>query len=138
MNDIKLFIFFCGKMNAKLKFKDKGCVMATIKDIAKLAKVSHGTVSNVLNKKGNVSAAKIKQVQLAAKQLGYTVNVQAQQLRIGATKVVGVIVPNNDFARYSTFVSSLTYNLFEQGYEIDIYYSFNSAERERVYMSIHI
>ncbi|WP_152160018.1 LacI family DNA-binding transcriptional regulator, partial [Streptococcus pneumoniae] len=31
--------------------------MVTIKDIARVSGVSHGTVSNVLNKKGNVSAA---------------------------------------------------------------------------------
>ncbi|MBZ4252004.1 LacI family DNA-binding transcriptional regulator, partial [Streptococcus pneumoniae] len=37
--------------------------MVTIKDIARVSGVSHGTVSNVLNKKGNVSAAKIKLVE---------------------------------------------------------------------------
>ena len=55
--------------------------MATIKDIARLANVSHGTVSNVLNGKGNVSVEKIKAVEAAAKQLGYSLNSQAKQLR---------------------------------------------------------
>ncbi|SUC30042.1 DNA-binding transcriptional repressor PurR [Providencia rettgeri] len=47
--------------------------MATIKDIAKLAGVSHGTVSNVLNKRGNVSVEKIEAVYKAAKQMGVPV-----------------------------------------------------------------
>ena len=47
--------------------------MATILDVAKLAGVSQGTVSNVLNGKGNVSSEKIRIVEAAAKQLGYTI-----------------------------------------------------------------
>ena len=48
--------------------------MATIKDIAHLAGVSQGTVSNVLNGKGIVSSEKIRLVEEAAAQLGYTVS----------------------------------------------------------------
>ena len=55
--------------------------MATIKDIARAAGVSQGTVSNVLNGKGNVSSTKIRQVQQAAQQLGYALNQRAQVLR---------------------------------------------------------
>lgn len=45
--------------------------MPTIKDIAAEAGVSHGTVSNVLNKKGNVSAEKIQLVEQIANKMGY-------------------------------------------------------------------
>ena len=57
--------------------------MPTINDIAKEAGVSHGTVSNVLNKTGKVSIEKIKLVENAIKKLGYVPNVQAQRLRQG-------------------------------------------------------
>ena len=52
--------------------------MATIKDIAQLAGVSHGTVSNVLNGRGNVSMQKILQVEKAAHQLGYSMDERAR------------------------------------------------------------
>lgn len=41
--------------------------MATIIDVARMAGVSQGTASNVLNGKGNVSSEKIKAVEEAAK-----------------------------------------------------------------------
>ena len=65
--------------------------MATILDVARLAGVSQGTVSNVLNGKGNVSSEKIRVVEEAAQQLGYTINERARILRKGTGKVVGVL-----------------------------------------------
>ena len=47
--------------------------MATIIDVAKMAGVSQGTASNVLNGKGNVSSEKIRAVEEAARKLGYTI-----------------------------------------------------------------
>lgn len=60
--------------------------MPTINDIAKEAGVSHGTVSNVLNKTGKVSIEKIQLVENAIKKLGYVPNVQAQRLRQGSAQ----------------------------------------------------
>ena len=51
--------------------------MATILDVAKLAGVSQGTVSNVLNGKRNVSSEKIRIVEEAARKLVYNINEQA-------------------------------------------------------------
>ena len=60
--------------------------MATIIDVARMAGVSQGTASNVLNGKGNVSSEKIKAVEEAAKKLGYTINERAKMLRKGCCK----------------------------------------------------
>lgn len=57
--------------------------MPTIKDIAREAGVSHGTVSNVLNKTGKVSIEKIQLVEQAAKKLGYVPNTQAALFKTG-------------------------------------------------------
>lgn len=86
--------------------------MATIKDIAKLAGVSQGTVSNVLTNKDNVSSEKIKRVLDAAKKLDYVPNYSAKNLRKGHTNQLHLILPN---------IRSKTYN--------DIYQSFNMLAR---------
>ena len=62
--------------------------MPTIKDIALLAGVSHGTVSNVLNGRGNVSVEKIRRVEEAARQLGYSLDDRARRLRQGGLVVM--------------------------------------------------
>ena len=97
--------------------------MATIKDIAALAGVSHGTVSNVLNGRGNVSVEKITLVENAARQLGYTINAQARQLRKGTSRRVGVVVPRIGIKRYQDLYLGIEQELKGQGYEVDLHYT---------------
>lgn len=68
--------------------------MATIKDVAKLAGVSIATVSNVLNGKVSAESEKYRLVQKAVKELNYRPNYNAQNLKKGKTKLVGVLLPS--------------------------------------------
>lgn len=82
------------------KHQGKGVKMPTIKDIARIAGVSHGTVSNVLNGRGNVSVEKIEAVQRAAREVGYQLNAQAQSLRASKSQGVALILPDINAERY--------------------------------------
>ena len=95
--------------------------MPTIKDIARAAGVSHGTVSNVLNKTGKVNAQKIRLVEEAAKKLGYVPNSQAQLLRQGAGNQVAVIIPDLQDSRYSSLFSAIQSRLFAIGLDVAVY-----------------
>lgn len=106
--------------------------MPTIKDIAKLAGVSHGTVSNVMNKKGNVSIEKINLVENAARVLGYQPNALAKQLRKGRNKFVGVILPDFDHKTYVDLLSGLEHHLREDEYFVNGYRTGNIPHSEEV------
>lgn len=104
--------------------------MTTIKDIAKLAGVSHGTVSNVLNGRGNVSVKKIKLVEEVAQKLGYQLNVQAKILKEGFAKTISIILPNVIAQQFSYLYNKLFISLNELGYETTIYLTYNTQELE--------
>ena len=90
--------------------------MPTIKDIARAAGVSHATVSNVLNHKGNVSAQKVKLVLDAAKAMGYRVNEAASTLRSGSARLLAVILPDTSDGLYDDLYASLSRAASENGY----------------------
>jgi len=62
---------------------------ASIKDVANLAGVSYQTVSKVLNGQNHVSPLKAKAIHEAAKQLGYTPNHTARNLRAQRSRMIG-------------------------------------------------
>lgn len=64
----------------------------SIRDVAKLAGVSVGTVSNVLNRPEGVSQDALTRVSRAIEQLGYVRNDAARQLRAGVSSSVGFVV----------------------------------------------
>lgn len=64
----------------------------SVREVAKKAGVSVGTVSNVLNTPDKVSDKTIKKVQAAIDQLGFVRNDAARQLRAGKSKSIGLLV----------------------------------------------
>jgi len=65
-----------------------------IREVAEAARVSVGTVSNVLNKPEQVSPATLARVQAVIDDLGFVRNDLARQLKMGAGTTLGMIVLN--------------------------------------------
>src|SRR5579872_1688857 len=72
----------------------------TIHDVARLAKVSIGTVSKALNGAGRLSAETRARVTALALQVGFRPNHLAQSLHRGQSFTVGVI-SNDNFGRFA-------------------------------------
>ncbi|WP_069997853.1 extracellular solute-binding protein [Cellulosilyticum sp. I15G10I2] len=70
--------------------------MATIKDIAKKAGVSVGTVSNMINGKTVVSEEKYEKIKKAMEELNYKTNYMAKNLKMQKNIVIGIILPSLD------------------------------------------
>lgn len=77
--------------------------MATIDDVAKLAEVSKGTVSNVFSKKRPISKEVSERVLEAAKELNYVPNHIARSLAMKKTMTVGLKMPLPDETPMSGF-----------------------------------
>lgn len=70
--------------------------MATIKDVARLAEVSAGTVSNVLNRPSYVNVSTRERVLAAIRELDFVPHQRARQFRPGRVRTLGLAVANLD------------------------------------------
>ncbi len=95
--------------------------MATIKDIAKAAGVSHGTVSNVLNKRGGVSYEKIRLVEQTAKAMGYSIDEKASLLRRGTTKTLALILPSLSRRGHADLFTGILRRAEGAGYSVRLF-----------------
>ena len=104
--------------------------MPTMKDVAREAGVAQGTVSNVLNGRGNVSSEKIRLVEEAAARIGYVANRRARVLRSGRSNTLGVLLPNLDDKRYVDFYDSFKLHAMDTGYSVNLYLLSDDPSRE--------
>ena len=95
--------------------------MPTIKDIAREAGVSHGTVSNVINGRGNVSVEKMQLVWQAAEKLGYKVNSKAQSLRQGKDRAIAVLLSGMEDLRWAVMYEVFQSEFIQHGYSVRLY-----------------
>jgi LacI family transcriptional regulator len=90
---------------------------ATMKDLAKLADVSVGTVSNVLTGAATVSDGVRLRVLEAAKSVGYRHNVLAADLRRGRTKTIGICIPDLSNAFFHALMRAISRCAERDNYE---------------------
>ncbi len=103
----------------------------TIKEVAKLADVSVGTVSKVLNGTGSISAVVRKRVEDAAQSLGYAPHPSARSLRSGDTKMLGLLVADLSNPFFLQLVEAIEQRASAKGYSVLLYNSNEEPLREK-------
>lgn len=91
--------------------------MASIRDVAKRAKVGVTTVSRVLNDTGYVSEETRAKILKAMKELNYTPNELARNLFHKKTGIVAVLVPDVAHPFFAEFVKYVEMELYEAGFK---------------------
>lgn len=103
---------------------------ATINDVAQLAGVSVGTVSNVLNNRSTVSAARRERVLRAIDQLGFSGSMLARGMRAQSNSLVGLCVPHTGFANLAALADTLDERSVSANYELIQVLSRYDSKRE--------
>lgn len=115
--------------------------MVTIKEVAQKCGVSIATVSNILNGKPNASEETRERVLKAVKELNYTPNSVAKNLKMKKSQTIGVVVEDITVFCASGIIDGITKCCEENGYHIlltnlrlykkyhDAYYQDNSFSR---------
>jgi LacI family transcriptional regulator len=110
---------------------------ASISDVARLAGVSVGTVSNVLNRPERVSEATRERVQAAIDQLSFVPNGSARQLRVGTITTVGAIVLDISNPFFTDLARGIEARLDEDDYTLMVASSDEDSEREARYLRLY-
>lgn len=90
--------------------------MATQKELAKLAGVSAGTVSNVISGSTRVSDKVRKKVLQAIRQLDYSPNLIARSLKTNRTNTLGIVIPEINVPFFPKLIRGAEFAARERGY----------------------
>ncbi|MGH2514336.1 MAG: LacI family DNA-binding transcriptional regulator [Ktedonobacterales bacterium] len=103
---------------------------ATIEDIARLAGVSRGTVSRVLNRRPDVDRETRARVLRVIEEQGYVPSLTAAGLAGGRNRLIGMVVPVFTWSILGELVRGITEILNRTAYEL-VLYTFNDEDLHR-------
>ncbi len=109
---------------------------ASVKDVARHAGLSVGTVSNVLNRPDSVTEATKAKVMAAIDELGYVRNEAARQLRAGMSHCVGVIVLNSSNPFFNDVAAGAEAWAADAKVSVLVGNSGELVEREKAYLDL--
>lgn len=110
----------------------------SLRDVAKAAKVSIGTVSNVLNRPEVVSPSTLSRVQSTIKDLGFVPNGVARQLRSGYSRTLGLVVPDVGNPFFTEVARGVEDAARKRDYAVFLCNSDESLEKEDRYINVLI
>ncbi len=111
-----------------------GIVIATIRDVAKLAGVSVSTVSRYLNKSGYVNAETQRSIKAAIEKLDYAPNQVARGLAGKKTKTIALILPDISNLFFSDLARAVEDVAATYGYTVILGNSDDQGDKERRYI----
>lgn len=103
----------------------------TIQDIARELHVTPSTVSRALNGHRSISEATRKAVAKTAQKLNYRHNKIASSLRLGRSKIIGVIIPSAEINFFGSVVHGIEKVARQKDYNILIFQSNEQAGYEQ-------
>jgi LacI family transcriptional regulator, galactose operon repressor len=105
--------------------------MPTIKDVARKAGVSVGTVSRVLAKNETVKHPLMLRVQAAMKELDYKPNLAARALRTNSIAVVGLVVPDITNPFFAQLAKNIEMEAAKRSHSVMLANSHDDAATEK-------
>lgn len=109
--------------------------MANIRDVAKHAGVSIGTVSAALNDSASVSEETRRKVFAAVEVVGYAPNAIAQSLRRGKSRLIGIAIADISNPHCSSLVRTIEKAAIAADYSIIVCNTDRDAGRERAVLA---
>lgn len=109
---------------------------ASIRDVASLAGVSVGTVSNVLNHPERVSPATRERVTAAVRKLGFVRNESARQLRAGRSGMIGLVVLDAGNPFFQDVAFGAEQLITDTGYSLMLANSGENPQREAEHLDL--
>src|ERR1700728_342133 len=109
--------------------------MANMKDIARIAGVSLGTVSNVLNETAGVREPVRQRVLQAIQAAGYPPSQLARALRRDKTNMIGMIIPDITNPFFPAVVRGAEDVAFSNGYRLVLCNTDNDHSKELVHLN---
>src|SRR5690625_7577703 len=113
----------------------------TIRDIAKMAGVSSGTVSKVMNQTGSLSAKTIEKVQKVIEETGYQPSFSAKSLATKKSNLIGLIYAGDIHAQinhpfFNEVVNVFKNTLGQLGYDILMYSNIEESKDRNCFVSV--
>ena len=110
--------------------------MVSISEVAELAGVSRTTVSHTLSGRRPVSAAVREKVLASMQSLGYVPSRSAQNLALGSTRIIALVVPDIGNGYFAELAKGVEATAVERGYNVVLCTTGFDHAREVQYLSM--